>query len=98
MACLASPLIVSIMPLSGTVSLGDDDARSRGRSELRGWATLTVDSAAQNGRTVEPTPRLENCYHASIHLNLDDRDDVTDLQDQHALELAVKAIWLPRPK
>ena len=55
-------------PLQEMVRLGYEDARSRGRSGLRGWAALTAHDAAQNGRTVEFTPLLENRYHASIHL------------------------------
>jgi hypothetical protein len=43
--------------------------RGQGRTPPRnfyGWAVLTVEDARRNGRTVEPTPRPENRYHADV--------------------------------
>jgi len=72
-------------------------ARGRGRESggrtFYGWAILTADRAAANGRTVEATPFESNPYHADICLNLTDSPDRRELQKQHSVELAAYARW-----
>ena len=62
-----------------------------------GWATLTVNDAAANRRTVEATPTDANIYHADIVLHLSDDNERRDQQKQHANELAALAQWREAP-
>ncbi len=60
-----------------------------------GWAVITAESAASNGRRVNPSPRPGNPFHADIVLPdpaVEDRDE----QKQHAQELAAEAEWRGR--
>ena len=63
-----------------------------------GWAVLTADKAASNGRTVEATPAESNPYHADLCLNLPDNPDRRELQKQHSVELAAHAKWEEAPE
>ena len=65
--------------------------------DFHGWAVLTVDAAAANGRTVKATPDGFNRYHADIFLNLRDDKERRDGQKQHANELATLAKWWDAP-
>ena len=65
--------------------------------DFHGWAVLTVDAAASNGRTVRATPNEFNRYHADIFLNLQEDDERRDGQIQHANELATLAKWWDAP-
>lgn len=65
--------------------------------DFRGWAVLTVEAAASNGRTVRATPNESNRYHADIFLHLRDDDERRDGQRQHATELAARATWWATP-
>ena len=65
--------------------------------DFHGWAVLTVDAAASNGRTVRATPNEFNIYHADIFLNLQEDDERRDGQIQHANELATLAKWWDAP-
>ena len=67
------------------------------RRDFHGWAVLTVDAAASNGRTVRATPNEFNRYHADIFLNLRDDEERRDGQKQHANELATLAKWWDAP-
>ena len=58
-----------------------------------GWAVLTVGDARRNGRTVEPTPRPGNFYHADVFLNIT-QEERRRVQIQHANELAAHSEWL----
>ncbi len=62
-----------------------------------GWAILTANNAASNGRIVEATPVESNPYHADICLNLSDRPDRRELQKQHSVDLAAHATWEEAP-
>ena len=66
--------------------------RERG-SEFRGWAILTVAHAASNGRTVEAAPLESNPCHADICLNLPDDGERRELQKQHSVDPAARAVW-----
>ena len=66
--------------------------QERGR-EFHGWAILTVAHAASNGRSVEATPIESNPYHADICLNLPDGVERRELQKQHSVDLAARAVW-----
>ncbi|MCY4261087.1 MAG: hypothetical protein OXC91_12605 [Rhodobacteraceae bacterium] len=66
-------------------------ATSRDRT-FYGWAAVTADVAASNGRRVTPSPQPGNPFHADIVLPapaIEDRDE----QKQHAQELATEAQW-----
>ena len=65
--------------------------------DFYGWATVEVDQAASNGRSVRATPHEDNIYHADIFLNLPHGDDRRDIQKQHANELAALSKWLEAP-
>ncbi len=70
------------------------DDTSNQPSELRGWATVTVEKAGQSGRSVNPSSRLDNAYHADIALNLPDGEEQRKHESrQHANELAAVARW-----
>ena len=62
-----------------------------------GWAAVTVEDAQKMGRTVEPTPMLNNRYHADIYLNLPENSERKDAVRQHALNLARHAVYRPWP-
>lgn len=73
--------------------------RGQGRIPPRsfcGWAVLTVEDARRNGRTVEPTPRPENRFHADVFLNIT-QEERRRFQIQHANELAAHSKWLEAP-
>ena len=63
-----------------------------------GWAILTADKAASNGRFVEASPVESNPYHADICLNVPDNPDRRELQKQHSVELAAHAKWEEAPE
>lgn len=66
--------------------------------DLQGWATITVKNVARSGRSVDPTPQLDNPYHADIELNLpSDEQRRKDEGRRHANELAAAACWRPCP-
>ncbi len=74
------------------------DNTSNQPNELQGWATVTVEKAGQSGRSVNPSSRLDNAYHADIELNLPDGEEQRKHESrQHAIELAAVARWRPRP-
>lgn len=78
--------------------IGDRVALGRGIGRsFYGWAIVAVEKAAQDGRTVVATPRLDNRYHADIELNIGARDEHRDIQIQHATSLAAVAHWSRRP-
>ena len=77
---------------AGMMELAAVRGRERG-SEFRGWAILTVAHAASNGRTVEAAPLESNPYHADICLNLPDDGERRELQKQHSVDLAARAVW-----
>lgn len=74
------------------------DNTSNQDNGLYGWAVVTVEKAAQSGRSVSPTPQLDNRYHADIELNLSaDAERKKHESKRHATELAAVARWRPRP-
>ena len=62
-----------------------------------GWATITVDEAGRDGRTVENKPIFWNPYHCEIMFNITDEEKRRELQIQHAHALATLAKWRQRP-
>ena len=67
---------------------------------LEGWAMLSVQQAASDGRTVEATPHPDNAYHADILLNIaDSMSDIERRRQQklHAKQLALHATWREAP-
>ena len=70
----------------------------RSGQRFHGWATLSAEDASRFGRTVVANPILpQNLYHAEIILPDMSGLDADEEQDQHALNLAMLATWLPRP-
>ena len=72
--------------------------RERSPQRLFGWAQLSTEDARKNGRSVVARPIIpNNPYHAEIVLPQVDPSEMTEEQDQHALNLAMLSTWLPRP-
>jgi hypothetical protein len=75
-------------------------SRLRGRP-CRGWAKLVLEAAAANGRRVLPDPiPPDQLCHAYILLPFAQPiapDKAFIVQHTHAVELAMKASWLPAP-
>lgn len=77
--------------------IGDRNAQRRGPDrKFYGWATVTVEIASQEGRSVRATPLLDNPYHSDIDLNIPPTTERRDMQKQHALSLANSAEWCER--
>lgn len=72
--------------------IADRNAAVSGRPFF-GWVVVSVHQASQMGRQVEPTPFLDNRYHADIHLNLPNGSERRDVRTQHALNLAKQAVY-----
>lgn len=69
--------------------------RQRAPQSLYGWAHLSAVDAAMDGRTIRPSPILpDNPFHAEIVLPVNDELEISEEQDQHALNLAMSARWL----
>lgn len=74
------------------------DNTSNQPNDLQGWATVTVEKAAKSGRSVNPTPQLDNAYHADIELHLPDGEEQRKHEGRrHANELAAVARWRGHP-
>ena len=71
--------------------------RADGGKDFQGWAILTVDDAAANGRTVQASGTELNSFHADICLNLPDDEKRRDLQKEHSVALAARASWEDAP-
>ena len=74
--------------------IADKVAAARGRT-FYGWAVVTAETAASNGRQVIASPQLDNPCHADIllpDLDVEKRDE----QKRHAQELADASIWRNR--
>ena len=72
--------------------IADQNAALRGKPFF-GWAVVSVRQASRMGRQVEPTPLLDNPYHADIHLNLPSGPERRDVRRQHAYNLARQAVY-----
>ena len=89
--------------LSDLAALAAERGRQRGPSghEFRGWAVVTVEEAASNGRCVEATPTPTNPFHADICLNLSAglaEEERREEQKLHANDLARRAQWSNAPE
>ena len=83
-------------PDANMAAIADNTSNQPGG--LRGWATVTVEKATKSGRSVSPTPHLDNAYHADIELNLPDGEERRKHESRrHANELAAVARWRRRP-
>jgi hypothetical protein len=69
----------------------------RSGQQFYGWAKITVNDASGSGRKVIASPTGLNPYHAEIILPEMVDVDADEEQNQHALSLAMRAVWLPRP-
>src|SRR5882672_7876007 len=70
----------------------------RSGQTFQGWAVLSVQAASNMGRSVIPDPiEPDNPYHALIVLPDAEKLEFIEAQQQHALNLAMAAHWLPRP-
>ncbi len=67
--------------------------RGNGSKDLRGWALLSVNHAAANGRTVVASPLPDNPYHADICLNLPESGERRERQKEYSVDLAARAYW-----
>jgi len=76
--------------------IADKNAERRHQT-FYGWAVVSAEHAATNGRTVRAVPRPDNPYHAEIQLNISQSSERRDVEKQHALELAAAASWRGRP-
>jgi len=66
--------------------------------DCRGWAVVQAAFASLNGRSVLADPILpDQPHHAHILLPQFTEDEAFNTQKQHALELAMKAIWREAP-
>ena len=84
-------------PLEELTDIQDKNAKMRSTETVQrsfyGWAKITAEIARKNGRNVRSTFSKGNPYHADIVLPKDiNRDD----EEEHALELASNAEWVPR--
>jgi hypothetical protein len=64
---------------------------------LQGWAQISVENAVQMERHVIASPLPTNPWHAEIVLPTTDPNEAAEHQDQHALNLAMLAVWAERP-
>jgi hypothetical protein len=71
--------------------------RGDGGKDFQGWAMLTVNDAASDGRTVQASPIESNRFHADIVLNLPEDGDRRDMQKRHSVDLAARASWVDPP-
>jgi hypothetical protein len=72
------------------------DKERPGQSFQR-WAKLSVQDATKNGREIFARPIVPtNPYHAEIVLPESPELEFGEEQDQHALNLAMLSVWLPR--
>ena len=78
-------------------------SRAQGRTppkDFQGWAVVSAEQAASEGRTVRATPLPDNPHHADIFLNIP--DGIPDIerrrrQKLHAQRLAIHATWREAP-
>ena len=75
--------------------LADLDGKDRGQT-FHGWAEVSVRTARGMGRKVAETPTPRNRWHADIILP-DDAKTSEELREEHAYDLAARAVWRPRP-
>ena len=76
-----------------TIAIAIGKGRGDGGKDFHGWAILTVNNAAANGRTVQASPIDSNPFHADICLNLPDDGDRREIQKEHSVDLAAHASW-----
>lgn len=85
---------LSVAPMDEAVEIADGIGEMRNR-QFYGWAVVTNEDAARNGRRVAASPIGDNPYHADILLPgiaAEDREE----QKRHAQELADVARWHDR--
>ena len=70
----------------------------RANQVIHGWAELSLDNAGKMNRSVRAAPLRSNPWHAEITLPDVNPLDLSEEQDQHALNLAMLASWRPRPQ
>ena len=83
---------LDLAPDADMAKIADQNASAR-RKKFFGWAVVLVRQASQMGRRVQPTPFLDNPYHADIHLNLPSGPERRDVRRQHAYNLARQAVY-----
>ena len=80
-----------------TIATERGKGREEGAKIFQGWAVLTVNDAAAEGRSVQESPIDLNPFHADIRLNLPDEGDRRDIQKKHSVDLAARASWEDPP-
>ena len=68
--------------------------------DFQGWAVVSVEHAASEGRTVRATPLPDNPYHADIFLNIPENAPEIERrrrQKLHAQRLAIHSVWREAP-
>ena len=81
--------------LAGAVAIANENADARGAT-FYGWAVVSAQRAAANGRWVRASPKPDNPHHADIVLP-DLAREARDEQIRHAQELARSSSWRERP-
>ncbi len=64
---------------------------------FQGWAQVSLENAEKLSRKAVASPLPSNPWHAEIILPDVDATEFADMQDQHALNLAMAAVWIGRP-
>ena len=86
---------LSIAPHDEAVAIADSRDEARNRT-FYGWAVITAEAVASNGRMVAASPIPDvNPYHADIVLPQDATSDREE-QKRHAQELADASRWNDR--
>lgn len=85
---------LSMAPADKAEAIADCVGAARGRS-FHGWAVLSADAAATDGRRVLETPLANNPYHADIVLPAL-AAAARDEQKRHAKSLATHSYWRGR--
>ena len=86
---------LSVAPPDQATLIADSRDNVRGRT-FHGWATVTAEKSAGNGRRVVASPiPCQNPYHADIVLSADTANN-REKQKLHAQELADSPYWRDR--
>lgn len=82
-------------PPAEAAAVADGNVAARNQT-FYGWAVVSAQKAAANGRRVKASPKLDNPYHADIVLPTSTAEDREE-QIGHAQELADNSSWRERP-
>ena len=85
-----------LAPDAVIAKISDRRARALERN-FYGWAELSVEDAARDGRTVRSSQQPDNFWHADIILPAEAEKEQR-ARERHARALARKTGWRPRPE